>query len=75
MKSDIVLRLRMAETHLEIGNVLCGEAADEIDYLRRALAELILQVEEDVPADSATEHLWEAVETAKEALGYYVEEE
>ena len=40
-------------------------------YLKRVLTELVCQINEDVSPDTVTQHFWDAVQTAEEALGYY----
>ena len=39
-------------------------------FLLRVLNELVCQIQEDIAPDAATQHFWDAVQTAEEALGY-----
>lgn len=39
------------------------------DALEAALEELLVQIREDVPESRATRHLWDAVKSARAALG------
>ena len=39
-------------------------------YLLRVLDKLVFQIQENIAPDAATQHFWDAVQTAEEALGY-----
>lgn len=47
------------------------DANFQIKYLEKILKTLVDNINEDIPREQGTDHLWAAVEDAEEALGYH----
>jgi len=67
-KSDEQLLKEANELDAAYTSAYIHDLKNENEYLRSVLAQLIAQIQEDVQVDSVTEHFWEAVDVAEEAL-------
>jgi hypothetical protein len=67
-KSDEQLRAEANALDAAYAGAEIFDLRNENQYLRRVLHQLIMQIQEDVQVDSVTEHFWEAVDDAEEAL-------
>lgn len=72
-KTDEELRAEANALDAAYTSAALFDAKNEIKYLKSVLTELVCQIQEDVAVDSVTEHFWEAVDAAEEALGHYDE--
>lgn len=73
-KTDEELRAEANALDAAYTSAALFDAKNEIEYLKRVLTELVCQIQEsDVRIKSASEHFWEAVDAAEEALGHYDE--